>query len=108
MAEPTQDLESDPFDRIDPVIHAPARLKLVTQLYLVESADATYLINRTGLTWGNLSTHMTRLEESGYVAVEKMFRGKTPCTMISLTEKGRDAFRAYRATMQEALGDLPD
>ncbi len=98
----------DPLNRIDPVIHAPARLKIVTQLYIVEAADATFLVNQTGLTWGNLSTHLGRLEESGYVAVDKGYRGKTPCTMISLTDRGRRAFRDYRATMHEALGGIPD
>ena len=100
--------QSDALSRIDPIIHAPARLKIVTQLYVVEAADATFLVNRTGLTWGNLSTHLGKLEGSGYVEVEKGFRGKTPCTMISLTEQGRTAFREYRANIQEALSDLPD
>jgi DNA-binding MarR family transcriptional regulator len=94
-------------DRIDPVIHAPARLRIVTQLYVVEAADATFLVNQTGLTWGNLSTHLGKLEESGYVAVEKSFRGKKPCTMIRLTAEGRSAFREYRATMQQMLNELP-
>ncbi len=80
----------------------------MTQLYVVEAMDATFLVNRTGLTWGNLSTHLRKLEESGYVEVEKEFRGRKPCTMIRLTEKGREAFQQYRAAMQEALGDLPD
>ena len=90
-------------DRLDPVIHAPARLKIVTQLYVVEAADATFLVNQTGLTWGNLSTHLGKLEEGGYVAVEKEFRGKRPCTMVRLTESGRAAFREYRATMKALL-----
>jgi DNA-binding MarR family transcriptional regulator len=94
-------------DRIDPVIHAPARLRIVTQLYVLEAADATFLVNQTGLTWGNLSTHLGKLEESGYVAVEKGFRGKKPCTMIRLTAEGRLAFREYRATMQQMLDELP-
>jgi DNA-binding MarR family transcriptional regulator len=98
------DSREDPLNRIDPVIHAPARLKVLTQLYVVEAADATFLVHRTGLTWGNLSTHLGRLEEAGYVALEKEFRGKKPCTMIHLTPKGREAFRQYRANMQQALG----
>jgi len=108
MTDRTAGAPSDALNRIDPVIHAPARLKIVTQLYIVEAADATFLVNQTGLTWGNLSTHLGRLEESGYVAVDKGYRGKTPCTMISLTEEGRTAFRQYRASMQEALSGLPD
>jgi DNA-binding MarR family transcriptional regulator len=108
MSGATDDRGSAPQDRIDPVIHAPARLSIVTQLYVVEAMDATVLVNRTGLTWGNLSTHLRKLEESGYVDVVKEFRGKKPCTMISLTNAGREAFRQYRTNMQEMLGDLPD
>ena len=96
-----------PTDWIDPLIHAPARLQIVMQLYVVESVDATFLLHRTGLTWGNLSSHLGKLEEAGYVAVEKSFRGKKPWTMIRLTNAGRDAFENYRARMQETLSDLP-
>jgi DNA-binding MarR family transcriptional regulator len=108
MTDRPGDSWADPLSGIDPVIHAPARLKLLTQLYVVEAADATFLVNRTGLTWGNLSTHVGKLEESGYVALEKGYRGKKPCTMIRLTREGREAFRQYRANMQQALGDLPE
>ena len=106
MAEGAR-VEEGPLDRIDPVIHAPARLRIVTQLYVLEAADATFLVNQTGLTWGNLSTHLLKLEESGYVKVEKGFRGKRPCTMIRLTDEGRAAFRAYREAMREMLEALP-
>ena len=94
--------------RIDPVIHAPARLQIVMQLFVIDAADATFLLNRTGLTWGNLSTHISKLEDAGYVAVEKTFRGKKPCTMIRLTEKGRTAFEDYRSTMREALFEVSE
>ena len=97
-----------PADWIDAVIHAPARLQIVMQLFVIDGADATFLLNRTGLTWGNLSTHISKLEEAGYVAVEKTFRGKKPRTMIRLTEKGRTAFQTYRSKMQEALSDPTD
>ena len=108
MSDDPREQGRSALDWIDPVIHAPARLSIVIQLYVVEAMDATFLVNRTGLTWGNLSTHLTKLEESGYVSVEKEFRGKKPCTMIGLTEKGRAAFRRYRAGMSETLGDLPE
>ncbi len=103
MTDEAVDSQTDPLSRIDSVIHAPARLKVMTQLYVLEAADATFLVNRTGLTWGNLSTHLAKLEDSGYVALEKGYRGKKPCTMIHLTTKGRDAFRQYRADMQQVL-----
>ncbi len=93
---------------IDQVIHAPARLTVLTYLYVVESADFRFLKNVTGLTWGNLSSHVSKLEEAGYVAVEKEFRGKKPHTMLHLTDEGRAAFRAYKQSMQRVLDDLPD
>jgi DNA-binding MarR family transcriptional regulator len=97
-----------PLSGIDPLIHAPARLRLMTQLYVVEAADATFLANETGLTWGNLGSHLRKLEEHGYVAIEKEFRNRKPCTVVSLTPLGRAAFRRYRAAMQSAFATLPD
>jgi DNA-binding MarR family transcriptional regulator len=97
-----------PLADIDQVIHAPARLMVLSYLYVVESADFIYLRQLTGLTWGNLSTHLSKLEESGYVAIEKGYRGKKPHTEIRLTEQGRDAFREYKKSMQQVLDDLPD
>ena len=93
---------------IDPVIHAPARLTVMTYLYVVKSADFVFLRNMTGLTWGNLSTHLGKLEEAGYVRIEKTFRGKRPNTMVCLTDEGRAAFQEYKRHMQRILDDLPD
>jgi len=98
----------DPVDGLDPLIHAPVRLKLMTLLYVVESMDYTFLKNQSGYTWGNLSTHMSKLEEAGYVAVEKSFRGRKPNTSLQLTKAGREAFRRYRDCMQQILDDLPE
>jgi DNA-binding MarR family transcriptional regulator len=98
---------TDPLSSIDPVIHASARLKLVTQLYVVEEADVTFLSNATGLTWGNLSTHLRKLEDHEYIKANTEFRGRRPRTVISLTERGRTAFQRYRTTIQTALNDLP-
>ena len=88
---------------VDPIIHAPARLGVLTYLHVVERSDFVFLKNMTGLTWGNLSAHLTKLEEAGYVAIDKEFRGKKPYTMIRLTEEGRAAFEAYRHDMQRLL-----
>ncbi|MDJ0924078.1 MAG: transcriptional regulator [Acidimicrobiia bacterium] len=96
---------TDPLSGIDQVIHAPARLRIVTQLYVVEAVDATFLVNQTGLTWGNLATHLRKLEKHDYVTIEKGYRGRKPNTVISLTQLGREAFRSYRELMQHALGD---
>jgi DNA-binding MarR family transcriptional regulator len=93
---------------IDQVIHSPSRLTVLAYLYVVDSADFVFLKNMTGLTWGNLSTHLTKLEEAGYVATEKGFQGKKPQTMIRLTDQGRAAFRQYKQKMLRVLDDLPD
>jgi DNA-binding MarR family transcriptional regulator len=108
MADPQAAPELHPLADIDQVIHAPARLMVLTYLYVVESADYVFLIHLTGLTWGNLSTHLTKLEEAGYVAIDKEFRGKKPHTTVRLTEQGRAAFQAYKKSMQQVLNDLPD
>jgi DNA-binding MarR family transcriptional regulator len=108
MADPQARPELHPLADIDQVIHAPARLMVLTYLYVVESADYLFLQRLTGLTWGNLATHLARLEEAGYVAIIKGFAGKKPHTVLSLTDRGRTAFREYKRSMQQVLDDLPD
>ena len=100
--------ELHPLVEIDQVAHAPARLMVLTYLYVVESADYVFLARLTGLTWGNLSTHLTKLEKHGYVDIKKKFRGKKPHTTIHLTDLGREAFRNYKESMQKVLDDLPE
>ena len=108
MNEPRLDPELHPLAGIDPVIHASARLMVLTYLYVVERADYVFLMNLTGLTWGNLATHLNKLEEAGYVEMQKTFNGKKPQTFLRMTDQGRAAFRAYRKTMKQVLDDLPD
>lgn len=79
---------------LDPTIHAPIRLAVMTALSGVEGADFTYLLGITGATDGNLATHLRRLEEAGYVNIRKSFRRRRPHTRYRLTPKGRDAFAA--------------
>lgn len=88
---------------IDRVIHEPARLMIVALLAAVQEADFQYLHQATGLTKGNLSVHLSRLEEAGYVAIEKTFRGKYPLTICRLTERGREELDKYRKVMKAAL-----
>jgi DNA-binding MarR family transcriptional regulator len=97
-----------PLADVDRVIHEPARLSIVALLYVLVSADFTFVMNQTGMTWGNLSSHMTKLEEAGYLEVEKTFKGKRPNTTLKLTEKGRRAFNTYRAQMTRFFEDVPD
>ncbi len=91
---------------VDRIIHEPARTLITAILYAVESADFTYLLRETGLTKGNLSAHLARLEEAGYVKIEKGYRGKVTQTTCSLTEAGRAAFRHYREQMKRALDSM--
>ena len=82
---------------IDRMIHEPARLIIVTILNAVESADFLFLQRETGLTKGNLSAHLAKLEAEGYISIEKTYKGKIPLTICRLTEDGRSAFGRYRA-----------
>jgi DNA-binding MarR family transcriptional regulator len=88
---------------LDRVIHEPARLMVVAVLSAVEGTDFLYLRRETGLTAGNLSSHLSKLEAAGYVAIEKSFRGKVPYTAVRLTSDGRAAYDAYRAQLMAAL-----
>jgi DNA-binding MarR family transcriptional regulator len=76
-------------------------------LFVVRSADLVFLQTQTGLTWGNLSSHINKLETAGYVVIEKDFVGKKPHTMLHLTNKGRTSFSDYRKKMRKALNTLP-
>ena len=89
-------MSADPAPQIDKLIHEPARLQMLANLYVVESADFTYLMRQTGLTWGNLSSHMSKLEEAGYIEVTKQFKDKRPNTTLRLTANGRRKFEEYR------------
>ncbi|MCJ7682407.1 MAG: transcriptional regulator [Candidatus Aminicenantes bacterium] len=85
---------------INKVIHEPARLAVLAQLYVLESADFLFLMNRIGLTQGNLSSHITRLETEGLITVKKGFVGKRPHTLVGLTDRGRKAFADYILDMK--------
>ena len=93
-------------DSIDKLIHEPARLNIMTRLYVVESADFLFMMRQTGLTFGNLSAHMSKLEEAGYIDIIKEFVGKKPHTMLKLTKKGRRAFDDYRKKMKQFFNEL--
>jgi DNA-binding transcriptional ArsR family regulator len=101
------DGEPHPLANIDRIVHEPARLMILSYLIAVESADFIFLMRLTGLTWGNLSSHLSKLEEAGYVETEKEFVNKKPHTMIHLTDQGRAALQMYRETMQRVLNDPP-
>jgi DNA-binding MarR family transcriptional regulator len=107
MSEPdsyNEDLQ--PISDIDPLVHAPTRLKILAYLSIVESADFTFLMRQTGLTRGNLSVNLRKLEEAGYISITKEFVDRIPRTLIRLTDDGRQAIQTYRENMQTVLNDL--
>jgi DNA-binding MarR family transcriptional regulator len=97
----SDDLRS--LTELDRLIHEPARLLIVTILSTVESADFLFLQRETELTKGNLSAHLSKLENAGYVNIEKTFKGKLPLTICKLTEAGQKAFDGYRQQMQNFI-----
>jgi DNA-binding MarR family transcriptional regulator len=109
MEKPEEKLaEVDLLADIDQVVHSSPRLMVLTYLYVVESVDYVFLQRMTKLTWGSLATHIKKLEEAGYIEVEKGYQGKKPHTLIHMTETGRQAFKRYKDTMKQALDSLPD
>jgi DNA-binding MarR family transcriptional regulator len=87
------------FEEIDRIIHEPARLNIMLYLYVVEKADFVYLVHKTGLTRGNLSIHLQKLEQSGYIDIKKEFVNRIPHTLARLTTRGRSAFEQYKETI---------
>jgi DNA-binding MarR family transcriptional regulator len=100
--------ELQPIADIDRLVHEPARLMILAVLHVVESADFVFLMRQTGLTRGNLSSHMTKLEAAAYIEIKKEFVDKIPRTLLRLTDTGRAAFQSYRQDMIQVLGDLAD
>ena len=98
--------ETQHITTIDKIIHEPARLTIMAYLYIVESTDFLFIMRQTGLTFGNLSAHLNKLEAAGYIKVIKEFVGKKPHTMLQLTKKGRSAFEEYRKNMKEFLNEV--
>ena len=91
---------------VDRLIHEPARLVIMAVLNTAATADFLYLQRETGLTKGNLSAHLSRLEQAGYVHIEKVFEGKLPRTICSLTEEGSTAFQSYLTQVRGVLGEI--
>jgi DNA-binding MarR family transcriptional regulator len=96
----------EPIEQLDAAIHAPSRLLILAYLAAVESADFTFLLKQTGLSRGNLSTHISRLEEAGYVQVQKEFVDRIPRTLYRLTSSGKSAIREYRHNMRQVIEEL--
>ena len=96
-------------DELDPLIHVPARLRIVATLAALPIGDTlsfTRLQDMIGLTPGNLIIHLRKLEDAGYVTSEKAGNGTSPKTMVTLTKQGRDALDAYTKALRDLLGGL--
>jgi len=89
------------MEQIDRIVHEPVRLRALTLLSGVQAAEFSFLLKVLGLTNGNLSVHMRKLEEAGYVSVAKEFVGRTPRTTYAITREGREALRGYWRVMDE-------
>lgn len=91
------------FKPLDPLLHSELRLAVMSILVGVEDADFVYIKAQTGSTSGNLSVQIDKLSSAGYIEVEKTFKGKKPCTICRITEKGRDAFAEYVEILKQYL-----
>ena len=91
------------IEAIDEVIHGRLRLGIMAYLSAVNPASFPELLDKTGASNGNLSTHLSKLEAAGYVTQEKGYAGKKPQTLVHLTKSGRDAWIDYLGTMQSLL-----
>jgi DNA-binding transcriptional ArsR family regulator len=91
---------------VDKLIHEPSRLMIMTILSSVEKADFVYLQRETGLTRGNLSVHLTKLGEAGYIEIQKTFNGKVPQTVCQITKTGKDAFIKYTEYLKKVVDKI--
>ena len=98
--------ELQPLAEIDKLIHEPARLMILATLHVVESADFLFVERQTGLTRGNLSSHMSKLEDAGYIEINKEFVDKIPRTLLRITDNGRTALLVYTNNMRQVLDGL--
>jgi DNA-binding MarR family transcriptional regulator len=91
------------FKDLDPILHSQQRLAIVSLLLSVEEADFVYIKEKTGATAGNLSTHIEKLTEAGYIEVRKFIDGKRPRTVLKITPTGIDAFETYVKALQDYI-----
>ena len=103
MAANPANTDLQPLAGIDKLVHEPARLMILGTLHAVESADFLFVERQTGLTRGNLSSHMSKLEQSGYIEITKEFVDKIPRTLLRITDQGRAALLEYTENMKQVL-----
>jgi DNA-binding MarR family transcriptional regulator len=91
------------FKELDPLLHSQLRLAVMSLLMSVESAEFTFLKDKTNSTAGNLSVQLDKLSEAGYISIEKSFKGKKPLTTCKVTKKGIKAFEDYVNTLKQYI-----
>ena len=92
------------FEELDPLLHSQLRLAIMSILLSVDEADFVFLKEQTGATSGNLSVQIEKLKEAGYIGVNKLFKGKMPCTVCRITQKGISSFETYVQALQGYIG----
>ncbi len=102
-ADPKQEADYTGVAALDRMVHEPARLAILAVLAGCESADFQFLLAATGLNKGNLSAQAIKLEEAGYVDIEKRFNGRVPSTHYRLTPAGKTALAAYSRKLRLTL-----
>lgn len=88
---------------LDRIVHEPARLAVLACLAVVAEADFVFVQSQTGMTGGNLSSHVKKLDQAGYLTIHKEFQGNRPRTTLALTATGRDALTSYLDTLRSLL-----
>jgi DNA-binding MarR family transcriptional regulator len=96
------------FPDLNALIHEPARLAIMTIPSQAGEADFLYLKRESGLTQGNLSSHLAKLEDAGYLKIRKTYKGNLPLTLCRLSAKGQEVFREYCRHMSRILGAAED
>ncbi|MBR1595948.1 MAG: transcriptional regulator [Phocaeicola sp.] len=91
------------FKPLDPLLHSELRLAIMSILVSSAEVDFRYLKEQTNATSGNLSVQIDKLNAAGYIEVAKTFKGKMPCTLCKITQKGLDAFEDYVKTLQDYI-----
>ncbi len=91
------------FKELDPILHAPLRLAIVSLLISVKEAEFTFIKEKTNSTAGNLSVQVTKLKEAEYIEVTKLFKNNYPLTICRITPKGLNAFEEYVAALKSYL-----
>lgn len=95
------------FKPLDPLLHSELRLAVMSLLISADEAEFPYIKEQTEATAGNLSVQIDKLSAAGYIEVEKTFKGKRPCTLCRISEKGRQAFKEYVDALKDYLDISP-